>query len=158
MCRRTARFSPATCCSTAGIRRFGPGRSATGSRPATACLAGTSETVVPGHGPITDKNAVRALKDYFVTLTAEARRRFDAGLSVEEAGRDILGHPFTDWIDDERIFINVNALYREVSRRRGQPGPDRRRGNEDLGHDGPLSQRAKGSRRPRPRALTITRR
>jgi glyoxylase-like metal-dependent hydrolase (beta-lactamase superfamily II) len=80
------------------------------------------ETVVPGHGPITDKNAVRALKDYFVTLTAEARRRFDAGLSVEEAGRDILGHPFTDWIDDERIFINVNALYREF--RGGAANPD----------------------------------
>jgi hypothetical protein len=28
----------------------------------------------------------RALKGYFVTLTAEARRRFDAGLSVEGSG------------------------------------------------------------------------
>jgi cyclase len=76
------------------------------------------ETVVPGHGPITDKSAIRRLKDYFVELSAETRRRFDAGLSVEEAGRDIAqslfgSWAFRDWIDEERIFINVGALYRD---------------------------------------------
>jgi len=77
------------------------------------------DTVVPGHGPITDKGALRGLKDYFVTLTSEVRKRYDAGMSVEDAGRDILAHPINDWIDDERIFINVNALYRDF---RGESG------------------------------------
>ena len=33
------------------------------------------ETVVPGHGPITDKNGIRRLRDYFAYIHGEARRR-----------------------------------------------------------------------------------
>jgi glyoxylase-like metal-dependent hydrolase (beta-lactamase superfamily II) len=36
------------------------------------------ETIVPGHGPITDKAGVRRLRDYFVHVSTEARMRFDA--------------------------------------------------------------------------------
>jgi len=71
------------------------------------------ETVVPGHGPITDKSGVRALKHYFEYLRHEARKRFDAGLGFEEAARDISLAPFSDWTDPERILVNVHALYRE---------------------------------------------
>ncbi len=73
------------------------------------------ETVVPGHGPITDKSGVRALKHYLEYLLAETRKRFDAGMSDEEAARDISFDAFRDWTDGERIFINVNALYREFT-------------------------------------------
>jgi cyclase len=78
------------------------------------------ETVVPGHGPITDKQGVSALKHYFEYLCVEARRRFDAGMSEEEAVRDISLDNFRDWLDAERIIINVNALYREFSGRGAQ--------------------------------------
>ncbi len=71
------------------------------------------ETVVPGHGPITDKSGVRAMKQYFEYLRGEARKRFDAGLSFEEAARDIDLRPFAGWTDAERIVVNVHALYRE---------------------------------------------
>ena len=71
------------------------------------------ETVVPGHGPITDKAGVRALKHYLEFTRAEARKRFDAGMTDEEAARDIAWTEFRDWSDEERIFINVNAAYRE---------------------------------------------
>ena len=71
------------------------------------------ETVVPGHGPITDKSGVRALKHYLEYTRAEAKKRFDAGMTDEEAARDIAWDAFRDWMDGERIFVNVNAAYRE---------------------------------------------
>ena len=71
------------------------------------------ETVVPGHGPVTDKAGVRRVKRYLEYVYAEARKRFDAGLSDEEAARDIAWTEFRDWRESERIFPNVNTAYRE---------------------------------------------
>jgi cyclase len=71
------------------------------------------ETVVSGHGPITDKTGVRSLKRYFEYIRDEARKRFEAGMTWEEAGRDIALDSFRDWADEERIVANVFALYRE---------------------------------------------
>jgi cyclase len=73
------------------------------------------ETVVPGHGPITDKTAVQALKQYLGYVRDESRKRFDAGLDYEEAARDIALDAFRDWTDPERIVVNVYACYREFS-------------------------------------------
>ncbi|MGH8227536.1 MAG: MBL fold metallo-hydrolase [Steroidobacteraceae bacterium] len=75
------------------------------------------ETIVPGHGPISDKTAVRAQKSYFEYLRAEARRRYEAGLSWEEAAADIALREFAHWSDAERIVANVHALYREFGAR-----------------------------------------
>ena len=83
------------------------------------------ETVVPGHGPVTDKKGVQAFKDYLVYLQAETRKRFDAGMSDEDAARDINFEAFRDWTDGERIFINVNALYREWTGDTGRPNVQR---------------------------------
>lgn len=71
------------------------------------------ETVVPGHGPITDKSGVRALKRYLEYVRDESRKRFDAGMGYEEAARDIILDAFSDWTDPERIVVNVYACYRE---------------------------------------------
>lgn len=79
------------------------------------------ETVVPGHGPVTDKRGVQSMKDYLVFLKTEARKRFDAGLSDEEAARDINFSAFRDWSDEERIYVNVNACYREFTNDRERP-------------------------------------
>jgi glyoxylase-like metal-dependent hydrolase (beta-lactamase superfamily II) len=73
------------------------------------------ETIVPGHGPVTDKAGVRAVKHYFEYLTAEARKRYDAGMSDEQAAQDIVMSEFRDWIDGERVIVNVATLYREFS-------------------------------------------
>lgn len=84
----------------------------------TACdriLAWNVETIVPGHGPITDKKGVRALKHYLEFVYSEARKRYDIGLGVEEAARDISWTAFRDWIDPERVVVNVDAAYREFS-------------------------------------------
>jgi hypothetical protein len=44
---------------------------------------------VPGHGPVTDKKGVASIKSYWTTMKVEARKRFDAGMSVEESISDI---------------------------------------------------------------------
>jgi cyclase len=71
------------------------------------------ETVVPGHGPVTDKSGVRALKQYLEYVRDESRKRFDAGMGYEQAARDINLDAFSDWTDPERIVVNVHACYRE---------------------------------------------
>ena len=45
----------------------------------------------------------------------EARERFDAGLSVADAARDIALGDFSAWGESERIAINVDTLFREFS-------------------------------------------
>ena len=71
------------------------------------------EAIVPGHGPITDRRGVRAVRDYLVYVRDEARRRFDAGLSAFEAALDISMADYDAWGDGERIVVNVATLYRE---------------------------------------------
>jgi glyoxylase-like metal-dependent hydrolase (beta-lactamase superfamily II) len=73
------------------------------------------ETVVPGHGPITDKAGVAAVKSYFEYIEREARKRYEAGLSIFDAARDISLTDYSSWGDAERIIINVATLYREFS-------------------------------------------
>lgn len=73
------------------------------------------DTVVPGHGPLTDKNGVRKTREYLIYIEAEARRRFDAGMPLEEAVQDIALGEFEDWGGSERIVINLNRLYADFS-------------------------------------------
>src|SRR5215469_4250382 len=73
------------------------------------------ETVVPGHGPITNKKGVAALKGYLEYITGEARKRYDAGMPIADAARDISLSDYDSWGDSERIAVNVASLYREFS-------------------------------------------
>ena len=73
------------------------------------------ETIVPGHGPITDEAGVRRVQDYLHYIDIEARKRYDAGLSVRDAAHDIKLGDFSSWGDSERIAVNVSTLYREYS-------------------------------------------
>jgi cyclase len=79
------------------------------------------DVIVPGHGPLTDLNGVRAVQDYLRYIERETRARFDAGLSVREAALDIALGDYDRWLDAERIAINVDTLYREFSGRAGTP-------------------------------------
>ena len=71
------------------------------------------ETIVPGHGPITDKRGVRAMRGYLVYVRDEARKRFDAGMNPYDAAMDITLTDYDSWGDSERIVVNVASLYRE---------------------------------------------
>lgn len=78
-------------------------------------LAMDLNTVVPGHGPITDKRGVTAVRDYLQYISDEARLRYDAGLDLYEAAMDISLSDYSSWGDAERIVANVSSLYREFS-------------------------------------------
>jgi len=73
------------------------------------------DTVVPGHGPITDKKGVAGLKGYLEYIAREARRRYDAGMQIFEAAQDISLADYSSCGDAERIVVNVASLYREFS-------------------------------------------
>lgn len=82
----------------------------------TACekiIAMDADVIVPGHGPVTDKAGVRRVADYLAYVDQEARRRFDAGMSVRDAAHDIALGDYASWGDAERIAVNVDSLYRE---------------------------------------------
>jgi len=71
------------------------------------------EVVVPGHGPITDVQAVRNMAAYFEYVRDEARVRWAAGMDFEQAARDINMAEFRGWSDPERIVANVFSLYKQ---------------------------------------------
>lgn len=80
------------------------------------------ETIVPGHGPITDKQGVMRLKNYWEYLLQEVRQRYEAGLSVQEIARDIRLDEYATWNDVERVIVNVDSIYRELSGEQEHPG------------------------------------
>jgi glyoxylase-like metal-dependent hydrolase (beta-lactamase superfamily II) len=73
------------------------------------------ETVVPGHGPITDKAGIRAVQGYLSYIRDEARARYDAGMDVMQACRDISFADYDSWGDGERIAVNVAVLFKEFA-------------------------------------------
>jgi cyclase len=75
-------------------------------------LAMDVETIVPGHGPVTDKKGVERVRNYLVYIRDEAKKRFDAGIGAFEAARSIALDDFAGWGDGERIAVNVATLYR----------------------------------------------
>jgi len=79
------------------------------------------DVIVPGHGPITDKAGVARMRDYLVYVDREARKRFDAGMSAEDAARDIALVDYDSWIDAERIVVNVSTLYKEYRGDHAEP-------------------------------------
>jgi glyoxylase-like metal-dependent hydrolase (beta-lactamase superfamily II) len=83
-------------------------------------LAMDIDTVVPGHGPITDKSGVQKVKDYIQFVERQARARYDAGMSVEEAIQDIALDEFEDWGGAERIVPNTLYFYRRFGGQQGK--------------------------------------
>jgi glyoxylase-like metal-dependent hydrolase (beta-lactamase superfamily II) len=77
-------------------------------------LALDAALIVPGHGPISDRRGVLAVRAYLEHVTKEARIRFEAGMDPLTAARDIDLGPFAEWSDRERIVVNVDTVYREL--------------------------------------------
>lgn len=71
-------------------------------------------TVVPGHGPVTDRHGVAAVRDYLVHVDREATARFRAGMDAWQAARDIALGEFAALGERGRIAVNVEAVYRAL--------------------------------------------
>lgn len=84
-------------------------------RACDAIVAMAPEQVVPGHGPVTDVAGVKEVQAYLRYIEREARARFDAGMSAEDAAFDISLADYSSWGDAERIAVNVATLYREFA-------------------------------------------
>jgi glyoxylase-like metal-dependent hydrolase (beta-lactamase superfamily II) len=78
-----------------------------------------AETIVPGHGPVTDKAGVTVVRDYLVYVDAEASARHEAGMDAFDAARDIgravgASEEFGALGEFGRIAVNVDAVYRQL--------------------------------------------
>ena len=72
------------------------------------------ETVVPGHGPVTDKSGMAAVRDYLAFVDDEATARHGAGMDAWDAARDIALGAFGDLGEAGRIVVNVETVYRTL--------------------------------------------
>ncbi|KLO32363.1 fumarylacetoacetate hydrolase family protein [Mycobacterium haemophilum] len=83
----------------------------------TACdtmIALDAPTVVPGHGPVTDPDGIRALRGYLVHVAEQAEAAYHKGLSWAEAAETIDLGEYATWLDAERVVVNVYQRYREL--------------------------------------------
>jgi len=71
-------------------------------------------TVVPGHGPVTDPDGIRAVRGYLVHVAKQAEAAHRQGLSFTEAAETIDLGEYADWLDAERVVVNVYQRYREL--------------------------------------------
>ncbi|TJZ59055.1 MBL fold metallo-hydrolase [Streptomyces piniterrae] len=71
-------------------------------------------TVVPGHGPVTDAAGIRAVRGYFAHVVEQADAAYAKGLDFREAAFGIDLAEYADWLDAERIVVNVYRRYREI--------------------------------------------
>lgn len=79
------------------------------------------ETIVPGHGPIGGKKELREMRAYLSLIRREAKKRFDEGLSAEQAARDVKLGIYAKWREPERILPNIMRLYQEFRNELDQP-------------------------------------
>lgn len=75
------------------------------------------ETVVPGHGPVTDKGGVAQIRDYLDFVEREASARQQAGLDAWDTARELAllvgADPHFDRLGEfGRIAVNVETVYR----------------------------------------------
>lgn len=71
-----------------------------------------AKVIVPGHGPLTDRQGVARFRSYLQMLLDETRSRFEAGMPIEDAAYEIATmEEFADWHLPERIAGSVDFLY-----------------------------------------------
>jgi cyclase len=77
------------------------------------------DTVVPGHGPVTDTSGIVAVRDYLSFVDEQATARHEGGMDAFEAARDIgrllgLDPRFSELGEFGRIAVNVETVYRTL--------------------------------------------
>lgn len=79
-----------------------------------AMIALDAPTVVPGHGPISDPDGIRAVRGYLAHIAEAAEAAHRKGLSFAEAADTIDLGEYATWLDAERVVVNVYQRYREL--------------------------------------------
>jgi 2-keto-4-pentenoate hydratase/2-oxohepta-3-ene-1,7-dioic acid hydratase in catechol pathway/glyoxylase-like metal-dependent hydrolase (beta-lactamase superfamily II) len=79
-----------------------------------AMIALDAPTVVPGHGPVTDPDGIRAVRGYLVHIAEQAEAAYHKGFSWAEAADTIDLGEYANWLDAERVVANVYQRYREL--------------------------------------------
>ncbi len=77
-----------------------------------------ADTYVPGHGPLSGKDAIYKARDYLTFVRDEAKKRFEEGLNVYDAVKEIDLGKYSRWGEKERIVGNVARAYSDF---RGEP-------------------------------------
>ncbi|BBZ48121.1 fumarylacetoacetate hydrolase family protein [Mycobacterium parmense] len=77
-------------------------------------IALDAPTVVPGHGPVTDPDGIRAVRGYLTHVCEQAEAAYGRGLSWAQAAETIDLGEYAEWLDAERVVVNVYARYREL--------------------------------------------
>jgi hypothetical protein len=77
-------------------------------------IATGAETIVPGHGPVTDPDGIRAVRGYLTHVVEQADAAHARGLSFAEAVRAVDLGEYAAWLDSERIVVNLHRRYREL--------------------------------------------
>jgi cyclase len=72
------------------------------------------EHIIPGHGPLTDKAGVVAIRDYLQFVNSEATQRYEGGMDAWDAARDIALNGFSSWGEFGRLAVNVDTVYRSL--------------------------------------------
>lgn len=72
------------------------------------------DTILPGHGPASGKPEVSAMRDYLVFVQDEARRRYEDGLTVDEAIDSIDLGEYAKVPEFGRIAQNVLNVYQQL--------------------------------------------
>lgn len=78
-----------------------------------AMVALDPRIVVPGHGPITDQAGIHDVRRYLEFIEVESRLRFERGMTPWEATLDIELGVFEEWLNNERIAVNVAMAFHE---------------------------------------------
>lgn len=84
--------------------------------------------VVPGHGPVTDLEGVRAMRAYWDFVAPAVRKRLAAGMTPEAAAREIVAspqymrQPFSDWEGAERLVVSAATIARNDRGETGRVG------------------------------------
>ncbi|KAA1249422.1 MBL fold metallo-hydrolase [Mycobacterium simiae] len=79
-----------------------------------AMIALDAPVVVPGHGPVTDPDGIRAVRGYFEHICEQAETLYRKGLPFAEAVHAIDLGEYATWLDSERVVVNIHQRYREL--------------------------------------------
>lgn len=80
----------------------------------TRILKSGAQTIVPGHGPVTDPSGVARFRAYLEYLREQAALRYEAGMPYWHAALNIPMMSYADWGHRERLVITLASIYREL--------------------------------------------